>query len=98
MMAGMYDDDGDKEFKLRLHEIMIKDDINGLKSRETGKHYIIHSLGIHQSSLSVRLQEKIKGSTVKILETIQSYLENFMSNKPRINAMHISELNLLKPP
>ena len=35
---------------------------------------------------------------VKISETIESYLENFMSNKPRINTMHISKLNLLKAP
>jgi len=35
---------------------------------------------------------------VKISETIESYLENFMSNKPRMNTMHISKLNLLKAP
>lgn len=35
---------------------------------------------------------------VKISETIENYLENFMSNKPRMNTMHISKLNLLKTP
>jgi hypothetical protein len=35
---------------------------------------------------------------VKISETIENYLENFMSNKPRMNTMHISKLNLLKSP
>lgn len=35
---------------------------------------------------------------VKISETIENYLENFMSNKPRMNTMHISKLSLLKSP
>lgn len=35
---------------------------------------------------------------VKISETVETYLENFMSNKPRMNTMHISKLNLLKSP
>ena len=69
-------------------------------ARETGQqqYYFIHSLGIHHSSLSLWLQGKIKGHMVKISETIESYLENFMSNKPRMNTMHISKLNLLKAP
>ena len=33
---------------------------------------------------------------MKITETIESYLENFMSNKPRMNTVHISKLSLLK--
>ena len=33
---------------------------------------------------------------VKITETIENYLENFMSNKPRMNTVHISKLSLLK--
>ena len=75
-------------------------------ARETGKkisssissytYYII--IGIHHSSLSLWLQGKIKGHMVKISETIENYLENFMSNKPRMNTMHISKLNLLKSP
>ena len=55
-------------------------------------------LGIHHSSLSLWLQGKIKGHMVKISDSIESYLENFMSNKPRMNTMHISKLNLLKAP
>mmetsp|Transcript_14584 Transcript_14584/g.19811 ORF Transcript_14584/g.19811 Transcript_14584/m.19811 type:complete len:106 (-) Transcript_14584:783-1100(-) len=35
---------------------------------------------------------------VKIAETIENYLENFMSNKPRMNTMHITKFNLLKSP
>ena len=44
------------------------------------------------------LQGKIKGHQVKITETIENYLENFMSNKPRMNTVHISKLSLLKSP
>jgi len=35
---------------------------------------------------------------VKITETIEHYLETFMSNKPRMNTAHISKLSLLKSP
>ena len=59
---------------------------------------VARETGIHHSSLSLWLQGKIKGHMVKISETIESYLENFMSNKPRMNTMHISKLNLLKAP
>jgi len=34
----------------------------------------------------------------KIADTIEQYLENFMSNKPRMNSTHISKLSLLKSP
>ena len=71
-------------------------------ARETGMFISIFTnlylLGIHHSSLSLWLQGKIKGHMVKISETIENYLENFMSNKPRMNTMHISKLNLLKSP
>ena len=67
-------------------------------ARETGNIIYIKYLGIHHSSLSLWLQGKIKGHMVKISETIENYLENFMSNKPRMNTMHISKLNLLKSP
>lgn len=69
-------------------------------ARETGKYhtfyYILIYVGIHHSSLSLWLQGKIKGHVVKITETIENYLENFMSNKPRMNTVHISKLSLLK--
>ena len=70
-------------------------------ARETGKlnsysFLILTNIGIHHSSLSLWLQGKIKGHVVKITETIENYLENFMSNKPRMNTVHISKLSLLK--
>lgn len=54
--------------------------------------------GIHHSSLSLWLQGKIKGHMVKIADTIEQYIENFMPNKPRMNTTHISKLSLLKSP
>jgi hypothetical protein len=33
---------------------------------------------------------------VKIAEHVETYLENFLSNKPRMNTSHISKLSLLK--
>lgn len=59
---------------------------------------IARETGIHHSSLSLWLQGKIKGHVVKIADQIEAYLENFMSNKPRMNTTHISKLNLLKCP
>ena len=82
------DQERDKEAKTRLQDIMNKYNIKQVEvARETG---------IHHSSLSLWLQGKIKGHQVKITETIESYLENFMSNKPRMNTVHISKLSLLK--
>jgi len=84
------DHDREKEIKQRLQDIMTKYNIKQVEvARETG---------IHHSSLSLWLQGKIKGHMVKISETIENYLENFMSNKPRMNTMHISKLTLLKGP
>ena len=80
----------DNELKKRLQDIIHKYNIKQVEvARETG---------IHHSSLSLWLQGKIKGHMVKIADTIEHYLENFMSNKPRMNTMHISKLNLLKSP
>jgi SWI/SNF-related matrix-associated actin-dependent regulator of chromatin subfamily B protein 1 len=85
-----YSEERDKEIKLRLQEVMNKYNIKQVEvAKETG---------INHSSLSLWLQGKIKGHMVKISETIENYLENFMSNKPRMNTMHISKLNLLKAP
>ena len=82
------DQERDKEAKTRRQDIMNKYNIKQVEvARETG---------IHHSSLSLWLQGKIKGHQVKITETIESYLENFMSNKPRMNTVHISKLSLLK--
>jgi hypothetical protein len=53
-------------------------------------------LGIHHSSLSLWLQNKIKGQQVKIADHVETYLEHFLSNKPRMNTSHISKLSLLK--
>jgi predicted transcriptional regulator len=80
----------ENELKKRLQDIIHKYNIKQVEvARETG---------IHHSSLSLWLQGKIKGHMVKIADTIEHYLENFMSNKPRMNTMHISKLNLLKSP
>ena len=35
---------------------------------------------------------------VKIADTVEQYLDNFMSSKPRMNTTHISKLSLLKSP
>ena len=35
---------------------------------------------------------------VKIADTIEHYLESFMSNKPQMNTMLISKFSLLKSP
>jgi len=35
---------------------------------------------------------------VKIADQIEHYLENFLSNKPRMNTTHLSKLTLLKGP
>ena len=84
----MYDQERDKGAKARLQDIMNKYNIKQVEvARETG---------IHHSSLSLWLQGKIKGHVVKITETVDNYLENFMSNKPRMNTVHISKLSLLK--
>lgn len=99
----MHDQDRAKEAKARLQEIMNKYNIKQVEvARETGKcsnlQFVNYSYftGIHHSSLSLWLQGKIKGHMVKITETIENYLENFMSNKPRMNTVHISKLSLLK--
>ena len=34
----------------------------------------------------------------KVPDAIETYLDNFMSSKPRINSMHLSKLNSLKQP
>jgi hypothetical protein len=34
----------------------------------------------------------------KIADTIEQFLENFMSSKPRMNTQHLSKLSLLKSP
>jgi transcriptional regulator with XRE-family HTH domain len=59
---------------------------------------VARETGIHHSSLSLWLQGKIKGHMVKIADTVEQYLDNFMSNKPRMNTTHISKLSLLKSP
>jgi transcriptional regulator with XRE-family HTH domain len=85
-----YDCDRDNELKKRLQDILHKYNIKQVEvARETG---------IHHSSLSLWLQGKIKGHMVKIADTIEQYIENFMPNKPRMNTTHISKLSLLKSP
>ncbi len=59
---------------------------------------VARETGIHHSSLSLWLQGKIKGHPAKIVDIIEPYMENFMSNKPCMNTTHISKLSLLKSP
>ena len=100
----LHDQDRDKEAKARLQEIMNKYNIKQVEeARDNGKYVVVKlimilffKIGIHHSSLSLWLQGKIKGHVVKITETLENYLENFMSNKPRMNTVHISKLSLLK--
>ena len=86
----MYDQDRDRDAKARLVELMNKYPVKQVD--------VARVTGIHHSSLSLWLQGKIKGHQVKITETIENYLESFMSNKPRMNSVHISKLSLLKSP
>ena len=90
MQQTNYDLERDNELKKRLQDAIHKYNIKQVEvARETG---------IHHSSLSLWLQGKIKGHMVKIADTVEHYLENFLSNKPRLNTMHISKLALLKSP
>ena len=57
---------------------------------------IAKETGIHHSTLSLWLQEKVKGHKVHIQESIQHYLDNFLWNKPSINGTHIRKWQMLK--
>ena len=82
--------ESDIKLKRRLQEIMQKDGIKQVEvSRETG---------INISSLSLWLKGSLQGHSVKIADKVKSYLENYMSNKPRMNSHHFSKLNYLKQP
>ncbi len=85
-----YDSERDNELKKRILDVMHKYNIKQVDvARETG---------LPHSTLSLWLQGKIKGHMVKIADAIECFVENFLSNKPRINTTHISKFSLLKSP
>ena len=86
----MYDQERDNELKKRLFEVMQK---YGIKQVDVAK-----DTNINHSSLSLWLRGKLEGHMAKVPDAIESYLDNFMSSKPRINSMHLSKLNSLKQP
>ena len=59
---------------------------------------VARDTNINHSSLSLWLRGKLEGHIAKVPDSIESYLDNFMSSKPRINSMHISKLNSLRQP
>ena len=71
----------ENDLKKRLQEIIYKYNIKQVD--------IAKETGIHHSSLSLWLQGKIKGNVAKLSDLIETYMENFHSNKPRMNTMHI---------
>lgn len=52
--------------------------------------------GIHHSTLSLWLQGKIKGHYVKIEETIEEWLQNVLTNKPRFSKSNGSKFVQIK--
>lgn len=71
-----------KDIRQRLQEAMNRFELKQVQvSKETG---------IHHSSLSLWLQGKIRGHQVGIDETIENYLHNLYSNKPRFSKDGIS--------
>ena len=84
----MYDQERDNELKKRLFEVMQK---YGIKQVDVAR-----DTNINHSSLSLWLRGKLEGHMAKVPDAIETYLDNFMSSKPRINSMHLSKLNSLK--
>jgi len=66
---------GDKDIRQRVHEALRR---FGYKQVDVSKE-----TNIHHSTLSLWLQGKIKGHQVRIEETIENWLQNIYSNKPR---------------
>jgi hypothetical protein len=46
--------------------------------------------GIHHSTLSLWLQGKVKGHFIKIEDTLNEWLDNLYSNKPRYTTLNRS--------
>lgn len=88
--APIYDQERDNELKKRLFEVMQKYNIKQVD--------VARDTNINHSSLSLWLRSKLEGHIAKVPDAIETYLDNFMSSKPRINSMHISKLNSMKQP
>ena len=86
----MFNQERDNELKKRLNDHMMQ---NGVRQVDVARE-----TGINNSSLSQWLRGKLDGHQARVPESIEKYLENFNSAKPRINSMHFSKLNSLKQP
>ena len=51
---------------------------------------------IHHSTLSLWLQDKVRGHKISIEDSLEKYLQKLMSNRPRIASSHITKLATLK--
>ena len=60
------------------------------------KKQVKFNLDIHHSTLSLWLQGKIKGHQVRTEETIEQWLQNLYSNKPRFTKKFSSRFYKLK--
>lgn len=77
----------DKDIRLRANEALAKYNIKQIDlAKETG---------IHHSTLSLWLQGKVKGTTIKIDEQIEKWLNNLNNLKPKTTKTW-SRLHLLK--
>lgn len=72
-----------KDIRQRLHEALRR---FGYKQVDVSKE-----TNIHHSTLSLWLQGKIKGHQVRIEETIENWLQNLYSNKPRFTKSFTSK-------
>ena len=52
--------------------------------------------GIHHSTLSLWLQGKLKGNSIKIEDILETWLNNLYSNKPKLVGSSLTRLELLK--
>lgn len=89
-MSNSFNQERDTELKKRLNDHMQQ---NGIKQVDVARE-----TGINHSSLSLWLRGRLEGHQAKVPDTIEKYLDNFNSTKPRINSMHFSKLNSLKQP
>jgi len=78
----------DKDVRSKLIEALQK---YGIKQVDVAKE-----TGIHHSTLSQWLQNKAKSNTAKLEETIENWLNNLYSNKPKLAGTNVTRLELLK--
>jgi transcriptional regulator with XRE-family HTH domain len=78
----------DRDLRVRVNDALQRYGIKQVDlARETG---------IHHSTLSLWLQGKLKGGSIKNEEQIENWLNNLYSNKPRISGSSYTRLELLK--